>query len=108
MSETTVVGHTPGPWSADVHVPRGSADAEWRIHGGRELVAIVNDDEYTEANARLIAAAPEMLEALQHFVWWTDTYAEHPWFLALNEAERAEFQAGYDKASATIAKATGQ
>ena len=100
MTHTTVVGRTPGPWSADVHVPRGSADAEWRIHGGRELVAIVNDDEYTEANARLIAAAPEMLEALKQALVVMESVAEtHGYDTEVGAVPAAR---------AAIAKATGQ
>ena len=60
--------HTPGPWQigknfgsvvCDTPVPgiRGSDDTEY--YGGH-LIA----ESVTEANARLIAAAPELLEAL--------------------------------------------
>lgn len=53
--------HTPGPWKA---VPHGS-----RIYGpdGYELAATSYEwqrTSTTEANARLIAAAPDMLAAL--------------------------------------------
>ena len=59
--------HTPGPWHP---VTLGaSPDHSWAIDS--ELVEISRLPEWTdnqaeaEANARLIAAAPEMLEALQ-------------------------------------------
>jgi len=53
-------GHTPGPWKRErlcIFCPNGS------------LIAEVHEDYFThtsedEANARLIAAAPELLEAL--------------------------------------------
>ena len=62
--------HTPGPWTV---VPYGDGDSlvicsdeggEWRIcfmatHGGTETVW-----RSIQANARLIAAAPELLAAL--------------------------------------------
>jgi hypothetical protein len=60
--------HTPGPWHP---VTLGaSPDHAWAIDS--ELVEIARLPEWTdnqaeaEANARLIAAAPEMLEALQN------------------------------------------
>lgn len=54
--------HTPGPWKA---IPHGS-----RIYGpdGYELAATSYEwqrTSTTEANARLIAAAPDMLAVLQ-------------------------------------------
>lgn len=71
MSETNQTGHTPGPWKWD----GGSGD------GKRQFVASVEDDgwnccrievdsddcnsEMAKANARLIAAAPDMFSALK-------------------------------------------
>ncbi len=59
--------HTPGPWHP---VTLGaSPDHSWAIDS--ELVEIARLSEWpdnqaeAEANARLISAAPEMLEALQ-------------------------------------------
>lgn len=67
------VNHTPGPWVIDTqelgeclkgHVPISS-----KLHGGlAQVVWRMEDDERTprcEANAHLIASAPEMLKALQ-------------------------------------------
>lgn len=61
--------HTPGPWSIDWNISRLD------IHAGGRLVATLRrstrdgpptyDDAEAKANARLIAAAPEMLEALR-------------------------------------------
>lgn len=56
--------HTPGPWSVDVHDrlgrytvrPKGAADAVW------------STDEVL-ANGRLIACAPELLEALKEVLF---------------------------------------
>ena len=51
--------HTPGPWTAPRHVIFGI---------DQHVVAVVGQDTkepQTTANARLIAAAPEMLEALR-------------------------------------------
>ena len=69
MSETK---HTPGPWE----VSWDKYGKESEIHGKSELndgpICIIPHDDVTEsgaeeqlANARLIAAAPELLEALE-------------------------------------------
>lgn len=68
--------HTPGPW----HVFRVS---EYLIIGesppapGRHIARASSMGDETEANARLIAAAPAMLEALQRIVRQRDYAAEH-------------------------------
>ncbi len=59
--------HTPGPWSHSAD----SVDPEWTIvtgHGGLVVANVndVNDEEKHTANARLIAAAPELLAELQN------------------------------------------
>ena len=67
-SEENKQKHTPGPWSV-----YGAPD-ELIIHDeDREVIGIIprfkgaslKQQEKSEANAQLIAAAPEMLEALQ-------------------------------------------
>ena len=52
--------HTPGPWT--LHVGSGR-EAYIEAMEGDVLIAECHDGE-AEANARLIAAAPELLEAL--------------------------------------------
>lgn len=61
--------HTPGPWSIH-HKPR----CDWQIVGADEysIVGVPDDDKYgrpTEdaANARLIAAAPDLLAFVKRF-----------------------------------------
>jgi len=60
--------HTKGPWKADWTRP---GKVSWRVVGsdGGGVAAIVatqnRDPEEKEANASLIAAAPELLEALE-------------------------------------------
>jgi hypothetical protein len=77
MNETKKSQHTPGPWSMDdpaENCPQHGKGGEQvfkvvaeRFGGG--LVADVScwwyDRETARANARLMAAAPEMLEALE-------------------------------------------
>lgn len=58
--------HTPGPWEM---APEPHSDTKWYVTGDgvgpNELVAIVKSaPERLQANARLIAAAPELLDAL--------------------------------------------
>jgi hypothetical protein len=89
--------HTPGPW----HIEReDSPDAEW----SRRFPTIIADEyevvgnegfygdlETDMANARLIAAAPDLLEALEFVIRGVpDTWE------------------GVQKARAAIAKATGE
>lgn len=69
MSE---VKHTPGPWTITVYPPDdyGAEDLCAYIDGNRKHVAHCMPPEGTskelrDANARLISAAPEMLEALK-------------------------------------------
>lgn len=59
--------HTPGPWWVDNRRPTGALQiqAEHRGVGSSYCVASVNYYEDDAANAHLIAAAPDLLEALK-------------------------------------------
>lgn len=86
--------HTPGPWRAE-WVPKGQRPWVGRIAEGRwAALACGKTDEEAEANARLIAAAPELLAALQAVAdYWAG----------------GDVPADIDAAMrAAIAKATGQ
>jgi hypothetical protein len=58
--------HTPGPWNYD------RSGYSLYVNSGRELVTALSMDgkrlETSEANARLIAAAPDLLAALQYAI----------------------------------------
>lgn len=54
--------HTPGPWSADHDNVRTPAD------GGMVAKVAGDTDAQAYANARLIAAAPDLLAALRDLV----------------------------------------
>lgn len=64
-------GHTPGPWELDgveIYPVNGhrASDAICQLSAGQS-------DEAFEANAHLIAAAPELLVAAQKVMqWWAD------------------------------------
>lgn len=59
MKTTITTAHTPGPWNSSYNVKTGKARI-WGTDTGGEVHATVMGD----ANASLIAAAPEMLDAL--------------------------------------------
>jgi hypothetical protein len=99
--------HTPGPWFSDEeHVIRQVTPGQKFQHpimvaNGWIEGAWVGDDgnEESRANARLIAAAPELLEALLEML---------PRFVALRELARIDEQSALTiKARAAIEKATG-
>jgi hypothetical protein len=72
--------YTPGPWEI------GTGIVKTPINSGHKHIAMVNYyksgsepersvyGEEHEANAQLIAAAPELLEALEEAVTWMETY----------------------------------
>jgi hypothetical protein len=89
--------HTPGPWL----VRPAEVTSGWGlcVGNGKHIVAQLKGPAGAEkvANARLIAAAPEMLEALQGML------VEKPIDEILVYAKAAK-----EKARAVIAKATGE
>lgn len=57
--------HTPGPWRAIPLKDNGSVYS-YAVKSGDDYIFIGGVASVTEENANLIAAAPEMLEALEH------------------------------------------
>jgi len=53
--------HTPGPWGIE-----GTANIGYAIVHSGPILNVVADNVRREANARLIAAAPDLLEACKH------------------------------------------
>ena len=105
--------HTPGPWYA----LRGQRNISIRHKTGDKFLSMVNvasvrgnlpaDCPYgsSEANARLIAAAPELLEALEEA---ENALAD---YIPTIERTGASLNYGHSvlkKARAAIAKATGE
>lgn len=58
--------HTPGPWRVELfqHSPHARIQPAVGVAKGGSIADVYNSD----ANARLIAAAPELLDALNRFV----------------------------------------
>lgn len=69
------VVHTPGPWTIEPH-GKGFALYSGRDneHHGLNLVYLTEPDWNWKANAKLIAAAPELLEALQQCLRWIEDH----------------------------------
>jgi len=94
--------HTPGPWIADTPPNRGG----WwivRDAGGLELgsgVGVFNQDD-----ARLIAAAPELMDACLAMVEWDAREQD----CAVDFYARIELcRIAFNKVRSAIAKATGE
>lgn len=104
----TQATHTPGPWIIE-EVDDGQAviSAESKKWIDFARVWVVTDgstDKEGEANARLIAAAPELLEACLAMIEWDDREKDH----AVSFENRIELcTQAFTKARAAIAKATG-
>ncbi|GGD58701.1 hypothetical protein [Croceicoccus mobilis] len=62
--------HTPGPWSLDENDIRDEAQAVLTDRFGGTVADVFTGHRHgeCEANARLIAAAPELLDALEYLV----------------------------------------
>jgi len=102
--------HTPGPWKA-----RQIFSNRWDIEGLREgsvpitighvstavLGVGTHRADLTEANARLIAATPDLLKALR------DAYC-HITLLATGQTPPCSNAEASEAAGAAIAKATGE
>ena len=101
--------HTPGPWKVDSPPRTVTFEPAFAVNGdyGPPLAFVLGSDDHPEvrANARLIAAAPDLLEALEAALPWIDlargsdlnTDASH------EAIDRIEAQA-----RAAIAKAKGE
>jgi hypothetical protein len=91
--------HTPGPWEISQEPPRWIIQAKGEI-GKKAVAYMVGDFVKCAANARLIAAAPELMAALEDMLE----------FAANVHAGRNQSinYSGMDRARAAIAKARGE
>jgi hypothetical protein len=117
---TTQAKHTKGPWHTGQGNGEGSIFCEsgrMRLEsGGTTLYPVCAisrgwDEGEDEANAHLIAAAPDLLEALSRLAVWADhlgpCFCQACDYLPGNR-ERHKHTAECDLARAAIAKAEGR
>ena len=102
--------HTPGPWEAISNLVRTRCTSDG--NGGFLIAECPPNIGDRLENARLIAAAPELLEALR---MWMDIHEKPAGFVgkygkaldAQIHAHQLKVDAAADAARAAIAKATG-
>ena len=104
MTTESKRAHTPGPWSVD-----RLGKVRCQVDGGRGFIAdpgdgryynsIPRDAEISLANARLIAAAPDLLTALEGLVAYADHYTT---------TDHGDCTCPHCVARAAIAKAKGE
>lgn len=110
QTATQTAQHTPGPWNVDMWEYPQDDRRELVIQTATNRLAVLDwdqgqDNPYTiadneaRANARLIAAAPELLAALEYL---TDLAAGPPGGVTIDQK-----RAAMDRARAAIAKAKG-
>lgn len=104
----STASHAPGPWTAGVAETDLGVQISVCINGKDSdgdntgfLIAQMPFNAEDWANARLIAAAPDMLAALKQL----DICARDG---LLDDARRAEFNVAYKIARSAIAKAEGK
>lgn len=89
MSDTK---HTPGPWETSA-IGHSKDSIQWDVYGpdAGDMIADLSNLPNAEANARLIAAAPQLYEALQRLCEpgrFCPEYEDKPEHLADLEAGR--------------------
>lgn len=94
--------HTPGPYCLDDESDTAEGSRMILAPDGTKLACTTGlyEDAEDIANARLLAAAPELLEALQYAEQWLADLQKRP-------GMRLSLQGAVDVARAAIAKATG-
>jgi hypothetical protein len=107
--------HTPGPWSAIPSTPQEGFDCFWIEAGSCSNIGTVRGpqciDAY-QANARLIAAAPDLLAVVKGYeAWEAKLVLENKWegpggFPSLTEFDYDELMRLQQLRNLAIAKAT--
>lgn len=98
--------HTPGPWRVSTcngnHVLKDNDNHKSKFHGTTIMVANCDYQQTSvggskQANARLIAAAPELLEAARAVLAWIEDHQDEQW--------RHDHEASAEMLRAALAKA---
>ena len=90
--------HSAGPWTAMVTDTMGDTPALWDIVQRSSGGTVAEIQSHNPDDAALVAAAPDLLAALQHMV---DMYQRH------FDVMPVAWQTADDIARAAIARATG-
>ena len=106
MNSDTKPKHTPGPWNIHRNFECKKGGRRWiEAKNGSEIIAHVyhigKPGIIADANARLIAAAPELLEALKML------HDENKDYMKINHLGDPYHNQSMRMALAAIAKATG-
>lgn len=108
MPTTAQTGkHTPGEWICYADLP--STEPNWHIVTTADRMRVIANvhiepgNQMDEANARLIAAAPDLLEAVRSLVFLNDNHSPFGGEIARDKIDRA-----WDKARDAVAKAEGR
>jgi len=83
------MNHTPGPWINDASHPEWERNVIW---ANDVVVAHVVDDQHgnADANARLIAAAPELLSELKRMLsLWEEAIGYEKDYMDMGDPARA-------------------
>ena len=108
QSTVKIAQHTPGPWKAtygndmsiSIVAPGNAVYDELSIC----RVSAKDNSKEREQNARLIASAPELLEALEDILLGAEAYAK----TVTNPEYRAMWDGQLAKARSAIARAEGR
>ena len=93
--------HTPGPWSEDKYVGVSNSPIVIVDKNGDVICDIDPDSPEYESNAKLIAAAPELLKAIEGFLAIVDeTMGVYGYHLNGDPAPWGEFDEVYTAVSA--------
>lgn len=103
------MSHTQGPWKVDEN-HKGFVDIRRDVESYTSVIATVWDfyAENYESNARLIAAAPDMLEALEEVVAMTENLQVCPFCGAVKGVQSHRPDCLSHEINATIREARGE
>lgn len=96
--------HTKGPWKANAHPTRVEWEVKTQCYSEYDICECYDSagDATAEANAHLIAAAPDMLEALK------DAERKLASYVGVCDGDKELVEATLPGAHAAIAKAEGK